>query len=192
MLAAEEDALIRLHWPLARLLAGKHGRGRLRSDDGERLSDALLGLLRAVRTHRPHWLHLHAWIERKVRGALLDGDRERSVMSRSLTKEVVAGRREALHPATRQELPDGIFSLPDCREEAPDASLVRRDLLGRLLRDLSVSERSTVERYYLDGLTHAQIAAADSLSRTGVLRRLTDLMQQLREKAALLAEREKR
>ena len=105
---------------------------------------------------------LSTWIYRITRNCALDMIRRRGVRQRRAVSADEAG-------------PGGLDSVPDSRQQGPDAQLAARELRGSIewaLGQVPDHHRVALELRHMEGLSYSEIAAATGVSIGTVMSRL--------------------
>lgn len=156
-----EAELVRSLMPQARRAAVTFAK-RHPCDFEEAYSDALLGLLHAVRSHDPARSPLGPWAELKMKRAMLDGLRVRDHLARRHRREgggpaAPLSLDFALPGGGREVLARDVLASP---EPPPGSALEEEEEAMRLLAPLGPSKRELLWRWLVEGKPQTEAAAA--------------------------------
>ena len=177
------DRLAESHLGFARALARRLAGTLPRHVDPEALeSDAVLGLLLAARSFDPArgvaFTTYAAW---RIRGAMLDGLRDRRGIGRDWTFPVIRSLSTPVRDANGREMTIGDFL--ETGEQAVGDDLERRDQVDHLLKSLRDDERRLVREFYFEGLTQKRISRRRGVSASRISQALKSARQRMAEAA---------
>lgn len=165
---------------LARKLAFCLARTLPRFVDADALeSDAMLGLVQAARTFDPdRGVSFATYANRRIRGAMLDGLRERQHLRQTeipivfVSLDNPIGSDDDGRPATLGDvLPNG--------KEPVGAAAESREEVAKLLRPLDPRDAQSMQDRYLYGATQQDIALRRGLSPSRISQRLKESRHRL-------------
>jgi RNA polymerase sigma factor (sigma-70 family) len=162
--------LVARYLPLVRSIAGKLLRTLPRSVQMDDLvSDGSIGMLDCVRRFETHrGLSFKTFAGRRIRGAMLDGLRERDWISRSGRQH---GAKHQFHSIGQADWPASTAT-PEFES---------RESMERMTRGFNDTERSILELRFVQDLTQEQIGLSLGLTRSRISQVILDLLQRLRE-----------
>ena len=124
------------------------------------VQDANIGLIQAAKSFEPgRGLAFTTHLQHRVRGAILDGIRQRDIVSR---RQRATGNVPTFVPLNKPLYTKGrecacVGDMIVGRDEPPDKAIARSDEFSALIRCLPGQERDAVFLYFHEGLTMRQV-----------------------------------
>lgn len=145
-------------------------------DIEELTSDALLGLTYATKKYNPQLSSFRKYAAIKIRGAIIDGLRERDHLTR---KERKALNPPKLHSMTIEDVRLRTCQLPAREEIQLPQKTVSKLIIRKTTRGIDKRLKTIIEKYFLHNITMKEIGMSMGVTETRICQLMKETLKSL-------------